>query len=143
MNNSVNATTGKTPTELLYGCPIRLFPAPVAKDDITIPATADYIAKIKDSIVSARDRHAEAKTRQVTQANKHKREEPEYRVGDCVYMDTEHLHLGIKQKGRSAKFYPRFAGALRSSMPNPRRQHTSFNYCPNTVRRILCFTSND
>jgi len=110
MNNSVNATTGKTPTELLYGCPIRLFPAPVAKDDITIQATADYIAKSEDSITSARDRHAEAKTRQATQANKHRREEPEYRVGDRVYLDTEHLRLGIKRKGRSAKFYPRFAG---------------------------------
>jgi len=110
MNNSVNTTTGKMPTELLYGCLIRLFPAPVAKDDITIPATADYIAKIEDSITSARDRHAKAKTRQVTQANKHRREEPEYRVGDRVYLDTEHLRLGIKRKGRSAKFYPHFAG---------------------------------
>jgi len=110
MNNSVNATTGKTPTELLYGCPIHLFPAPVAKDDITIPATADYIAKFEESITSTRDRHAEAKTRQATQANKHRREEPEYRVEDRVYLDTEHLRLGIKRKGRSAKFYPRFAG---------------------------------
>ena len=110
MNNSVNATTGKTPTELLYECLIRLFPTPVTKDNITIPATTDYIAKIEDSIASARDRHAKAKTRQATQANKHRREEPEYQIGDCVYLDTEHLRLGIKRKGQSAKFYPRFAG---------------------------------
>jgi len=110
MNNSANATTGKMPTKLLYGCPIRLFPTPVAKDDITIPAITDYIAKIEDSIASARDRHAEAKTHQATQANKHRREEPEYQIGDRVYLDIEHLRLGIKQKGRSAKFYPRFTG---------------------------------
>src|SRR5262245_25476247 len=29
MNNSTNATTTKTPTELLYGVPIRLIPAPI------------------------------------------------------------------------------------------------------------------
>src|SRR5437667_5730221 len=40
MNNSVNATTGKTPTELVYGTPLRLFPSPndLAKPDLDIPA---------------------------------------------------------------------------------------------------------
>jgi len=33
-----------------------------------------------------------------------------YQIGDHVYLDTEYLHLGIKRKGRSAKFYPRFTG---------------------------------
>src|SRR5947207_1139672 len=38
MNNSVNATTSKTPTELLYGTHIHLFPVPIDKDSITVPS---------------------------------------------------------------------------------------------------------
>ena len=110
MNNSVNATTSKTPTELLYGSPIRLFPTPIDKTNVTVPAVSDYIARIEESIAIARDHHAEAKTRQATNSNCHRRQEPEYQVGDHVYLDTTNLHLRIKQKGRSAKFYPRFAG---------------------------------
>jgi hypothetical protein len=47
MNNSVNATTSKTPTELLYGTPIRLFPrvAPPGPDS-QVPAVNEYIDRI-------------------------------------------------------------------------------------------------
>ena len=62
MNNSVNTTTSKTLTELLYKTSIRLFPAPVKKNNITIPATTGYITRIKDSITSVRNWHAEVKT---------------------------------------------------------------------------------
>src|SRR6266496_5022004 len=71
MNNSVNATTGKTPTEMVYGTPLRLFPSPrdLAKPNVDIPAVSDYIQHIQENIVLARDRHAEAKTKQTTYAN--------------------------------------------------------------------------
>jgi hypothetical protein len=110
MNNSVNATTSKTPTELLYGAPVRLFPTPIERDTITVPAVSEYIAKIEESVAIARDRHAEAKTRQAVNFNRHRRQEPEYKVGDHVYLDTDNIRLRIKQKGRSAKFYPRYVG---------------------------------
>jgi hypothetical protein len=110
MNNSVNATTGKTPTELLYGVPLRLFPSPRSQPLSDVPAVTDYLERIQDSIAIARDRHAEAKTKQTTYANKRRRKEPEYKVGDAVYLNSEHLRLAIKQKGRSAKFFPRFIG---------------------------------
>jgi len=114
MNNSVNATTSKTPTELLYGTPIRLFPVPIEnRDTILIPSVGEYLERIEMSIAIARDRHAEAKTQQTTQANKHRRAEPHYEVGDLTYLDTRNLRLHIKQKGRSAKFYPRFIGPFK------------------------------
>ena len=110
MNNSVNATTSKTLTELLYSTPIWLFPTPTNGNATTIPAVDEYISKIEESIAIARDRHAEAKTRQTSNSNRRRHEDPEYEVGDRVYLDTENLRLHIKQKGRSAKFYPRFVG---------------------------------
>ena len=65
MNNSVNATTGKTPTELVYGDSLHLFPSPkdLAKPKVDVPAVSEYIQRIQDNISFARDRHAEAKTK--------------------------------------------------------------------------------
>jgi hypothetical protein len=121
MNNSVNATTGKTPTELVYGEPLRLFPSPndLAKPNLDVPAVSDYIQRIQDNISLARDRHAEAKTKQTTFANRSRRAEPDYRIGDKVYLETKNLRLRIKQKGRSAKFYPRFVGPFEISLAEP------------------------
>ena len=121
MNNSVNATTGKTPTEMVYGTPLRLFPSPrdLHKPDLDVPAVSDYIQRIQENIALARDRHAEAKTKQTTYANKGRRKEPEYKVGDKVYLETKNLRLRIKKKGRSAKFYPRYVGPFEISKAEP------------------------
>jgi hypothetical protein len=112
MNNSVNATTGKTPTEMVYGTSLRLFPSPrdLAKPDHDVPAVSDYIQRIQDNIALARDRHAEAKTKQTTYANRKRRAEPDYKSRDKVYLESKDLRLRVKQKGRSAKFYPRYVG---------------------------------
>ena len=109
MNNSVNATTGMAPNELLYGTTVWLFPTIQAKST-SVPAVADYIERIQESIAIARDNHAIAKTKQTTYANKHRRKEPSYKIGDQVYLHTHNLRLLIKQRGRSAKFYPHYIG---------------------------------
>ena len=121
MNNSVNATTGKSPTEMVYGTPLRLFPSPrdLAKPNIDIPAVSDYIQRIQDNIAFARDRHVEAKTKQTTYANQKRRAEPDYKIGDKVYLETKNLRLRIKKKGRSAKFYPRYVGPFEISKTEP------------------------
>lgn len=112
MNNSVNATTGKTPIELVYGTPLRLFPSPndLAKPDLDVPAVSDYIQRIQDNISLTKDRHAKAKTKQTMYANRNRRAEPDYKVGDKAYVETKDLRPRIKQKGRSAKFHPRYVG---------------------------------
>jgi hypothetical protein len=108
MNNSKNATTGKAPTELLFGTPIRLTP-PVRTSN-TVPAVTDFLERIRESTAIARDNHVVAKTHQTTYANKERRPEPDYKVGDQVFLNTKNLRLRIKQKGRSAKFIARFIG---------------------------------
>ena len=109
MNNLVNATTTKTPTELLYGTSLRLIPASI--DPISeVPAVTAFLNRIQDSIPTAKDQHVIAKTKQTTQANKHRRPEPEYKPGDMVYLNTKNLRRRLKKKNRSAKPYPRFIG---------------------------------
>src|SRR5436305_12449888 len=113
MNNSVNAMTSKTLTKLLYDISIRLFPSINPHSKVTVPAVTDYIQRIQDFIALARDMHAQAKTQQTTYANKRRRPEPQYKVDDKVYLNIKNLRLRIKQKGRTAKFYPRFVGPFK------------------------------
>jgi hypothetical protein len=62
INNSINATTGMTPTELLYGALIHLFPHPTnTKSDF--PAVPEFLERINVSIAIAQDRHVMAKRR--------------------------------------------------------------------------------
>ena len=109
MNNSINATTGKSPMELRYGTHVRLIPHP-ADTCSTIPAVTEFLEKIDESIQLVKDRHIIVKTHQATQANCRRHTEPNYRVGDLVYLNRSNLRLRIKQPGRSAKFFPQFIG---------------------------------
>ena len=117
MNNSINATTGKSPTEMVFGTTLRLFPSPrdLAKPTHDVPAVSDYIQAIQDNVAQARDHHAEAKMKQTTYANRKRCPEPEYKEGDRAYLETKDLRLRVKQKGRSAKFYSRYVGPFEIS----------------------------
>ena len=97
MNHSVNARTGKSPTELVFGTPFRLFllPRNLAKPTQDIPAVSDFIQRIQDNIALARTRHAAAKTKQTTYANRKRRPDPEYKVGDKTYLETKNLHRHV------------------------------------------------
>lgn len=121
MNNSANATTGKTPTELIFGAPLRLFPSlrDLANPTQDIPAVSDYIQRIHDNVALARDRHAAAKTKQKTYANRKRRPDPKYKVGDKAYLETKDLRLRVKQKERSAKFYGPYVGPFEISKCQP------------------------
>ena len=121
MNNSVNATTGRSPTEMVFGTTLCLFPSPrdLAKPARDVPAVSDYIQRIQYNVALARDRHAEAKTKQTTYANKKRRPEPDFKVGEKAYLETKDLCLRIKQKGRSAKFYSRYIGPFEITKSQP------------------------
>ena len=101
INNSVNATTTKTLTELLYGVPIWLFPAPINSKS-EVPAIIEFLDKIEDSLTVAKDQHTIAKTHQTTQTNRHRCPEPTYQLGDWVYLNTRNLCHRIKNKNCSA-----------------------------------------
>ena len=61
----------------------------------------------------AKDNRLAAKTNQVKYANKKRRKEPVYNVGDQVMSDSRNIKKQLKKNGKSAKFYPRFLGLFR------------------------------
>jgi hypothetical protein len=72
MNNSVNATTSKLLTEMVFGMTLRLFSSfhDLAKRTHDVLAIPNYIQVIQDNVAIAQDRHAEAKMKQTTYVNR-------------------------------------------------------------------------
>jgi hypothetical protein len=130
MNNSVNATTHQTPTEMLYGTSIRLFPRLQTPIDTPVPAVADFIERINESIAIAKDNHLTAKTIQTQQANKSRRPEPEYKVGDRVMLDSRNIRRRLKAKNRSAKFFDRFLGPFKITEAKPEISNYTLELVP-------------
>jgi len=132
MNNSVNTTTELTPTELLYGSPIRLFPALDTTDinNIQLPAVKDYVDRIMESISIAKDNHIAAKTIQTRNANRSRRSEPPYKVGDMVMLDSTNIRRRIKKNGRTAKFFPRFLGPFKIIRAEPKTSNYELELLP-------------
>jgi hypothetical protein len=117
MNNSVNATTNFSPTELVFGSRLRLFPT-FREEDIdtsatTVPAVTQHLDHIVESIAIARDNHLTAKTLQTKHANKSRRADPQHAVGEMVMLDSRNLRRRIKGTGKSAKLFPRFLGPFK------------------------------
>jgi hypothetical protein len=131
MNNSVNATTQKTPTELLYGTPVRLFPSfQQGGAETPVPAVSEYIDRILESIAIAKDNHVAAKTTQTKYANKSRRAALQYKEGDLVMLDSRNIRKHIKQRGRSAKLYPRFLGPFKVIKARPETSNYKLELLP-------------
>lgn len=107
-NNSVNATTQKTPTELVYGTPLRLFPSFTNPIHTALPTVSEYLDRITESIAITKDNHLAVKTTQAWYVNQSRWEEPQYKVGQLVILNSQNIWKWIKKGGRSVKFYPRF-----------------------------------
>jgi transposase InsO family protein len=136
-NNSVNATTKLTPNDLLYGTTVRLFPDLRRPVDSTVPAVADYLEQILEQINYAvavtKDNRLAAQTNQTRYANRRRREEPRYNVGDKVMLDSRNIRRRLKNKGRSAKFYPRYLGPFEIAEARPETSNYKLDL-PNDYR---------
>ncbi|SGY32227.1 BQ5605_C002g01336 [Microbotryum silenes-dioicae] len=112
INASVNASTNKSPFEVVLGRSPSLLPTSLNRPDLPdVPAAKDLIAERKAVLAEVRDALAAAKVRQAEQVNRHRRPEPDIAVGDFVMVDTRDRRLRFKTGHRkSAKLFDRFEG---------------------------------
>jgi hypothetical protein len=150
INNSKNATTGFTPNELVFGASLRLFPVPTTSSTSNVPAVTEYLHEIERSTEIAKDAHVVAKIRQTTNANTSRREEPNYKAGDQVYLDTIKLRMRFKKKGQSAKFLPRYLGPFTILQTKPQTSTYKLDLPPQYsiyptfhARRLKPYVPND
>ena len=122
-NNSISASTNLAPNELIYSTTVRLFPSIKTPVDSFIPSVSEYLdqilERINDAVAIAKDNRLTAKTNQIKYANRDRREEPVYNVGDLVMLDSRNIRKRLKKEGKSAKFYPRRLGPFRIIKAEP------------------------
>jgi len=110
-----------------FGSPVWLIP-PTRPSSNIIPAVSEFLECINLSSTIAKDNLAIVKTTQTMNINKEQLLEPEYKVGDRVFLNTKNLGHQIKQKRRSAKFIARYIGPFPITRPNKRHLHTPCSY---------------
>jgi transposase InsO family protein len=119
MNVAVNDATGKTPFEMVLGFTPSLAPPTITAS--AVPAVEELLADREATLQEARDAMVETKVRQAQQANAHRGEEPEWKVGDLVMIDSRDRRLRYKSRSgtRAAKLFPRHDGPYKITQVNP------------------------
>lgn len=113
--SSVNASTSFSGFQLKSDFSPRPIPPPpsVPKNPAdALSRAASIIQSFHDDVLQAKVNLLAAKIVQAHFANYYRSEDPGYKVGDCVWLNTsnrrhDYVHRG---SGRAAKFMPRFDG---------------------------------
>lgn len=111
-NTALHASTGFSPFYLNYGRH-PLLPLDVAvqpSNTSNNPAAADRVQQLHQSLQQAKLALQRAQQRQAYYADQHRRELT-FRVGDSVFLSTE--HLALKDPQRSKKLMSKFIGPFR------------------------------
>ena len=115
MMNTVNKSTGYTPFQLRLGKSPRvlppLIPGPPNPSAVHIRAR-EVIERLQTDVADAKDNLMVAKISQSYHANKTRRDDPKYAIGDLVILSTLNRRREYKnsEDKRVAKFMPRFDG---------------------------------
>lgn len=107
INSAVNKSTGYAPFELNYGFIPTLRGLLDRVPTSFKPGIRHYAEKAQSHLLTAHDAIIAARINQTYHANKRRREEPSYLVGDRVWLSTEYLAM---PKGRTRKLMPKFIG---------------------------------
>ena len=104
LNSALNASSGYAPFELNYGyLPVTIPSIPKS----FYPGVSAFVETAREYLAAAHDALIESRVVQTHHANKHRREEPEFSIGNKVYLSTKNISL---PKGLAAKLTPRYIG---------------------------------
>ena len=132
MNNAVSSSTKRTPFEINLGYSPRF--DYLAKDtDLSVPAADIFMNKLKEVWIETIKNLKETANRMKKNTD-HLRREHAFKVGDLVWLDTEHLRrnrpsgkLDYKRIGPYEVIECINRNAFRLRLPIGSRQHNVFN----------------
>ncbi|CEH19115.1 dna rna polymerases superfamily protein [Ceraceosorus bombacis] len=138
-NDSVQASTGRTPFELDLGyhpaSPLR--PIGQANEQITPSSVEDFAQDLQASALAAADAIADAHIAQARNYNK-KKSNKTFNVGDLVKLSSRHVHPNFDHRRKSRKLLPKYYGpykilaritpnSYRLELPAPLQIHNVIN----------------
>lgn len=107
-NNATHSSTQSSPFYSNYGQHPRFLPFLHPFREDRIPATADRVAHIKDTLMRSRAVLIEAKRRYKAAADRKRRPGPLYRTGDYVWISTRNMRFR-----KNSVFHPKYMGPYR------------------------------
>ena len=118
INNTVNASTGKTPFYVMYGFHPRHVPKP--PDQSTVPAALETATDFKNMTTEVRDALFKTKVQQADTYNKKRLPDPDYKIGDQVLLSTINIRQRITKPGQMKKLMPLWLGPFKIiAKPHP------------------------
>jgi hypothetical protein len=106
INSSISSSTGFAPFELNYGY-MPTFIGGIKPSESAKPGVKQFVERALNNLEMAHDAIIQSRVMQTHHANKRRRETIPYKIGDKVYLSTEHLAL---PKGRAKKLMPKYVG---------------------------------
>ncbi|OJT01681.1 Transposon Ty3-I Gag-Pol polyprotein [Trametes pubescens] len=115
LNSATSSTTGFAPFKLNYGYLPRSMSG--IRTDTPFHGVREFAQRALTNFEMAHDAIIDSRVSQAFQANKHCQAEPEFEVGDLVYLSTKNLSV---LKGHARKLVPKFIGPYKviESFPN-------------------------
>ncbi|KAF7783245.1 hypothetical protein Agabi119p4_2621 [Agaricus bisporus var. burnettii] len=153
--SSINASTRFSGFQLKTGFSPRLFPVPPPLDSSStdeVRSATLLLNKLRTDVFEAKDNLLAAKVVQAYYANDYRADDPGFKVGDRVLLNTtnrrrEYMHKG---SGRAAKFMPRFDGPFQIVKAHPESSSYTLSLPPSAtfhptfhVSQLRRFIPND
>ena len=118
INSTVNASTGKSPFQVMYGFQPRNFPKPPEKHEV--PSAIDPIKDFKNTTIEVRDALLKAKVNQAQHYNKNRNPDPDFQINDQVLLSTVNIRQRMTGPGQVKKLMPLWIGPFKIiARPNP------------------------
>ena len=116
LNSAISGSSGFAPFELTYGYRPNMNPG-ITPEPSSTPGVKHFVTRALRNLADAHDAIIESRVRQTHNANRHRREDDSFVVGDLVYVSTADLSL---PKGRASKLLPKYVGPFKvlDAQPN-------------------------
>jgi hypothetical protein len=109
INSAISSSSGFAPFELNYGYTPSIAPGFVPEPG-TMPGVKHFVARAIRNLADAHDAIIESRVRHTHNANRHRRDNDTFAVGDLVYVSSADLSL---PKGRATKLLPKYIGPFK------------------------------
>jgi hypothetical protein len=115
INSNISSSSGFAPFELNYGH-MPMIIGGISPIEKAKPGVRKFVNQAISNLEMAHDAIIESRVRQTHQANKKRKAETPFAVGDKVYLSTENIAL---PKGRARKLMPKFIGPYKVTKSHP------------------------